>query len=329
MLFPLLLVLSAAPDNADFKKGEELFGQYKYADAAKAMTKARAAKGLDRAMLLRILEVLGVCAGQQRQSAAAQAAFKDLLYLAPGFQFETELAPRVMTPFFEARGQVVEGGGGLEVLAGKSMVTVTDRLKLGKAVRFHFKTPGAADWAVAESAITEGRATLPGAMPEVTWWAELIGDNGAQLALVGSEAAPQVEKPAPVAALTPAAPPTPPPEVTAPPPAKSGSVLRPVSYVLLAAGAVAGGVGGFFGYQSGAAFSQLRAGGLTKSTLTEKQADALVAQGRTNALIADGLYAGAGALGVTAVILWIAGAPSARVSIAPTPNGVVFAGSLP
>lgn len=326
----LLLLLSAAPvDNPDLKKGEELFAQYKYAEARTAMTKARAARGLDRATLIRILEVIGISAGQQRQAAPAQAAFKDLLYLAPNHQFDTEFAPRVMTPYFEARGQVIEGGGALQFTADteRATVVVKDRLQLGKVVRFHSRA-GAAPWAVADVVPTNGKATLPGAPTDVSWWAELLGDNETQLALVGTEAAPQVERPPQAVAAAPTPPPAPPPEVVAP--VMKTSALRPVSYGVLAAAAVAGGVGAYFGVTSSSAFSQLRTaardGSGRVTSLTEKQAYELSASGRQSGTIANALFIGAGALGVTAVVLWFAGAP---VAVAPAPNGVLVSGRFP
>src|SRR4051812_3047044 len=112
MVFVLVSVaLALAPsENADFKRGNELFAKYKYTEARAAMAKARAAKGLDRATLLRILEVEGVSAAQQRKSAPAEAAFRELIVLDPDHVLEAEYAPRVMTPFFEARQATLEAG---------------------------------------------------------------------------------------------------------------------------------------------------------------------------------------------------------------------------
>src|SRR4051812_45956218 len=147
----LVLVLGAAPaaENAELKKGEELFSQYKYPEARAAMAKARLVKGLDRASLLRILEVQGISAAQQRQAAPAQSAFKELLYLAPEHQLDAEYAPRVMTPYFEAKRLVTESGGALELRPSPAQtsrdrvetigVAVSDPLAMGKSVRFHLK----------------------------------------------------------------------------------------------------------------------------------------------------------------------------------------------
>lgn len=328
MLSAALVLATAA--NPDLARGEELFTQYKYADAIKALTKARTAKGLDRASLLKILELTGVSAGQLRQTAQAQAAFRELLVLDPAHQLQTEYAPRVMTPFYEVRQQVIERGS-LEVKPIATTTTrvesvgvslVRDPLSMARGVRFHLLTDGA--WKTTDAMLTAGTATLPVSAPEVTWWAELLGENEAVLAMVGSEAAPRVDgRPTPVAAAEPAA-------KVEKVPTRSSSPLRGVSYAVVGVGVVAAGVGAYFGVQSSAAFAQVRraptdsVGRITG--LTERRAYQLDAQGKQQAMIANVLFVSAGVLAAGGVAMWIAGAP---VVVTPAPNGVVIAGALP
>ncbi len=333
----LVAAVLAAP-NADLKKAEEQFAQFKYAEARASLAKARAAKGLERPTLLRILELQGIAAGQLRQAAQAEAAFRELLVLDPGHKLEQEYAPRVMTPFMEAGGFATEKGA-LELRAGPAVSTADsvesvavevakDPLSMARGVRFHVQGPGGA-WRTVDAALKDGKATLGTRAPEVRWWAELLGDNEAQLALVGSEAAPQVDRPpAPVAAALP--PPVKPPPVDVPAVTSRSSPLRPVSFAVLGGALVAGGLGGFFGWRSSDAFGQLNRA-LSASTgtvtgLTERQAYELNASGKQNATIANALFISAGALAVGGVVLWWLGAP---VELAPAPGGVMVSGSFP
>ena len=316
------VALALAPaDNADFMRGNELFAQYKYPEARAAMAKARTARGLDRATLLRILEVQGIAAGQQRQTAAAAAAFHELMVLDPDHTLDAEYAPRVMTPFFEARQAVIDAGA-LEFKPGQvqngadkvelSVLVGRDPMKLARAVRFHFRTT--ADWKVGDATLEGGKATMRVDAPEVTWWAELLGDNEAQLELLGSEAVPRVERPPAAVALV------------LPP----GSPVRAVSYGVLGAALVAGGVGTYFAFQSSDALSKIdraaRDGNGTITGLTEKAAYNLNASGKQNATIGNALFITGGALAIGGVLMWWFGAP---VAVAPAPNGVTVSGSLP
>lgn len=328
----LAAVTAAAP--GDLTRAEELMTQYKYAEARVALTKARAAKGLDRKSLLRILELQGLAAGQLRQAAPATAAFRELLVLDPARKLDGDFAPRVTTPFMEA-GQAVSELGALEFRPGRvdanagkvTALTVElgrDPLKMARSVVFHVRS--GATWKATPSPLSEGKATLAVSDAEVSWWAELLGDNDAQLVLIGSEETPQVASPPAPVALVPGttlAPP-PPPMVTA---AAPGSPVRTASYVVLGGAVVAAGVGAVFGIKSSGGYASIQnaerdANGVITG-LTESRAAAVGAEAARDGTIANACFIGAGALAVGAVVMWIAGAP---VAVAPTPGGVVVSG---
>lgn len=112
---------------------------------------------------------------------------------------------------------------------------------------------------------------------------------------------------------------------------ESGSALRPVGYIAAGLGVVAIGVGAYFGVTSNndrAKIAGLKpdSGGLVTS-LSQKQAYALDAEARSDALIANVLMgAGAGVFAV-GVLFWFLGAPSSdSVSLLPTFNGFAVAG---
>ena len=313
MLALACALLVTAADSKELKKGEELFSAFKWAEARAALAEARAkAKGLSREQLLRILELSGVAASQQRQVDAAQTAFMELLVLAPEHQLEAEYAPRVMTPFYEAK-RLAQEKGALTVAvepttAGTRVESLTVRVTndpLGhtRSVRFHV---GGADSVVP---LQGGAASVAVGSAEVSWSAELLGDNEAEVYRLE----PRVDRPPPPVVAAPPPTPAPAPAITAPPPAapaKRGG-LRAVSYVAFALALAAGGTGGYFGWRSGDAFGRLdRAlpdGGGLVTSITERDAYALQADGRSSALIANSLYIGAGVLAVAALVLFLVG----------------------
>jgi hypothetical protein len=333
----MLLVLAAAPD-ADFKLGNDYFAQYKYAEARASMAKAKAKPGLDRAKLLRILEVQAIAAGQMRQGEAARDAFRELLLIDPEHKLGAEYAPRVTTPFFEARQGVLDTGALSFVPAPPAVadgkitaigVVVKDPASLAKSVRFHVGEKTAA-FKVPE----DGSVTLQVDGGElVSWWAELLGENTSQLQLIGSAKVPRVEK-APEKPIAP--PPAPPLEAAGPSitqPASTPAVASPLRGIGIAAWGVAAAsaaAGAIFAVSSSADFSKIdratrdQQGIITG--LTEKDAYALSASGGQKATIANSLFIGAGVLAAGGLVLFLVGAPSERVAVAPTPNGVSVSG---
>jgi hypothetical protein len=312
----------AAGATKDFQRGSELFDQFKYAEARSAFTKARAAGNFTRAELLDLLEMTGVAAAQQRQIEAAQNAFVELLTLDPEHKLKNDYAPRVMTPFYEAK-RIVGERGALDASASAKAtvgnveaITISvakDPLKQVRSVRFHLKS--AEKWTTASA--PPQTATFPVSGPEVTWWAELVGDKETQLVLLGTADAPRTEtapSPAPVAA-TPAPsvvsepPPMPPPVVEA---KSGGGGVRTLSYAVLALAVAAGGVGGYFGWRSGNDYNQINGASMNSAgvlSITEHDAYVFAAHGQQSAAIANTLFISAGALALAGVLMWILGGP--------------------
>ncbi len=329
VLLAVVLATMAAPP--ELATAETAMSKYKYADALAALKKARVAKGLDRPSLLRILELQGIAAGQQRQSAQAIAAFTELLTLDPTHKLDGDFAPRVTTPFLEA-GQTVTEQGALEPkpappsIAGRKVAGLTleiprDPLKQVRSVVFHFNA--GAGWQSQSAVPSGGKATIALDAAEVSWWAELMGDNDAHLVLVGSEQAPI------------AAAPPPPPEVVKP--AAAGlPPLRIVSFVAGGLGLAAAGTGLFFGARSSSTLQALTAARAQKDAagnvigVTERDALARGTQAASDGTIANALFLTAGTLVATGVVLFILGAPAegAAASLTLTPTGLVFSGSF-
>lgn len=331
-LWPALLVaLAGGAAPAPLERAEALMEDFRFADAQAALAQTLATPGLSREALLRTLELQGIAAGQLRKSDEALTAFRQLLTLAPDWQLGPDLAPRVSTPFLEAR-QAVETAGPLTLEAeaprrAGAVTTLgvrvpTDALGLARGVVFHVDAGGG--WVRTPAALEGGRAShaVEAAGP-VRWWAELLGARDAQLVRLGDEAAPLE---AGVAAhLRDTA-----PAVTGAAPAPGTSGLRVAGWVLLGGAVAAAGAGVGFGLSSDGDRARLEgaardeAGVITG--LTQVEADRVAGAAARDGAIANGFFIGAGALAVGGAVLWWLGAP---VAVAPTADGVALVGALP
>jgi hypothetical protein len=318
--------------NPDLPQAQLFLEELRYTEAASALDAARARPGNDRATLLKILELQGVVAAMLRQPVKARTAFQTLLSLAPDHQLVGEYAPRVMTPYFEARGWVDEIGAlRLEALpAVKSDTTVerlavrlaSDPLKLGRAVRFHVRSDSAA-WSQQEVPLEQGEASVETRGGQVQWWVELLDEHQAVLALVGSSEEPFTEITAQAQALLDAL-------RRGPQAERSVTPLRTTGYVLLGLAAGTGAAGGFFGLRSRSARAEVEAApvderGVTIG-LTQRQAQELDERARSSARLANVLFGVAGVATVAGGTLYVLGAP---VKVSAGPAGVALEGTIP
>ncbi|WNG18467.1 hypothetical protein [Cystobacter fuscus] len=342
VLTATLLLTSSAwgeTSNPYLPRARQLLEELRYPDAARALEQARAHPGNDRDTLLEILELQGVVAGMLQQPAKARSAFQTLLVLAPDHRLEGDYAPRVVTPFFEAKSWVSDKSAalGLEALpssAEASLLSVqvkTDVLNLGRLVRFHLREGGDA-WRAQEQPLVEGKASVERKGGRVEWWAELLDERRAVLTSVGSDASPLVAlAPGALVSSAPApAPVSPLPEKLPRVAGAPGSPLRTVAYACLGLAVGAGAAGGYLGWQSNQARARVVGApvdeaGYTQG-LTQREAFALDARARAQGGWANILFGVAGAAAIAGGTLWVLGAP---VGVSATPTGVVVGGAFP
>lgn len=347
------LLTAALAANPDLEKAKRLVDDLQYAEARAALDAAVKRQGNDRETVLRIYELQGIVYGTLNDPAKAGKAFQSLLILDPARKLSGDYPPRVMTPFYEARGRASDLGR-LEVKALPAAVgnmrvgqlaveIVSDPLKMVKKVKFHLKQDNGA-WTELAGDLAGKTASVSLDAARVEWWADAIGDRDAVLAQVGSEAQPKVDTAtAPVATAktdTPVAaePLTPPPPATEPAvtrregPGMSGTRVAGIG--LAAAGVVGIGVGAVFGVLSNGARSKIEHAETNSqgqvTGITQREAYQLDASVRTNATIANTLYGLGGALAATGVVLFIVGGSSSSsgsVSVAPAGTGVVVSGA--
>ncbi|HEX8436271.1 hypothetical protein [Archangium sp.] len=339
-LITALLLASQAwgqTPNPELSRARQLLDGLRYTEAARSLEAARAHPGNDRNTLLQILELQGVVAAMLQQPAKARTAFQTLLVLAPDHQLTGDYAPRVVTPFFEARAWVADQRAALRLEAapasktdttieGVAVQVTTDVLRLARAVRFHLRADEA-PWRQEESPLLEGRASVAVKGERVQWWAELLDERQAVLATVGSASAPLRETaPRPQALTAPPKPLTGTPALEGAP----GSPWRTAAYVFLGAAAGTGAAGGYFGWRSRSARAEVEGApvnerGLTTG-LTQREALALDKRARSNARLANILFGVAGVTALTGGTLWVLGAP---VTVSATPSGVTVGGEFP
>jgi hypothetical protein len=329
----LLLALPAwgEPSNPDLARARQLLDELRYSEASRALEAARERPGNDRATLLRILELQGVVAAMLQQPAKAQAAFRTLAVLAPDHQLRGDYAPRVVTPFFEAKGWVAEEQAALRLepsttktemfVEGLTVQLKKDVLNMGRTVRFHLRADGAA-WREVTLPLEEGKSSLTVKAERVQWWAELLDEREAVLVLLGSEAVPLNELSPRLEALT-RAPKTPIESPSSPP-------MRIASYALLGVAAGTGVTGGYFGLRSRSARAEVEGAAVDENGvttgLTQRQALELDQRARSSARIANILFGVAGATAIAGGTLWVLGKP---VTVSATPMGVTVGGELP
>lgn len=176
----------------------------KFPDALKALDAVANAPNNDTATMLALFELQGIAYTGAKKTAQAKTAFQKLLLLAPATKLQGKQPPKVTQAFNEVKKAVnarVPGGIKLEQLTPEikenKVVAVlisleNDVMKLGKKARVHLKADGGA-WTVAEvDAMEMIRADASGKVVE--WWAELLGDKGAVLKTLASEASPLFDK---------------------------------------------------------------------------------------------------------------------------------------
>jgi hypothetical protein len=336
------VVAVALSANPDLEKAVRLVGDLQYAEAQGALDAALKRTGNDRDTLVHIYELQGIVYGTLNQATKAAKAFQTMLVLDPDHKPGGDNPPRVMTPFYEARGRAADlgkldakpltaavAGGRVAQLA----VEVTaDPLKMVKKVRFHFKVDDK-PWADPSAEVVGKNASVNTDGYSVKWWAQVLGDRDAVLVEIGSDAGPRQEgSPAPVVSndikVAPrddvAAPPLPPPTTARASVSEGPSTMRVASLGLMGAGVVALGVGVALGVLSfvdrNAVNNATRNQTGVVTGIKQTDAYALDATVRWAAPAANVLFAVGGALALGGVLLFIL-SPSSSGSLALVPSG--------
>lgn len=313
MLCSLLLGATAAgaQENAALEKARNHIVALEYKEADDALELAWKSPGNSTAQLVDILRLKGIVAASLGNSSRAVTNFLTMFTIDPEAKVADGLPPRVMTPYFEAKGRLSEKGA-LKLKTSSSrdadgnaqliVEVVADPLGLVKSSRISFRLNGGARQTVTSETLP-GMATVAGV--QIDWWAVALNEFGGVLGTFGSEAQPLVGPP----------PRQPTPQVDATAPAKAPSTpmspVRIAAFPLLGGAAACAGIGIALGANAASLKTQIdtlptdASGHVT--TMSQKDAQAIDQQQRGLATGANVLFIGAGALAVTAVVLFIAG----------------------
>lgn len=339
--------LTAAAAFAEGSPAERIDAARALVNAGKhkqALVEAEAVAALEgnpRPVVLGAWEVMGLAWGGLKKAPKAEAVFRRLLTLEPGFKLKGKVSPAASAAFKKAKRWVAQRQGGLVAeqlspaikdghIVGVFLSIDGDATGLVKTVRAHLRVDGAA-WAV-KSQPAEGSTAIEVAGKAVQWWAELLGDHDAVLLTLGSEAEPFVDavpgaiirKAAPTetpaaGASKPVAKADAPTQLTlTPEPAAPGVEVttkatpqkprRVLPWVLVGAGLVSAGVGVGFGVASGSARDRIASASVNAESglvtgMTRAQALEFQQKAQTDAVVANTLY-GAGATLVAGGVLW-------------------------
>lgn len=294
----------------------------RYPAADKALKAALATSGFSRAEALEYYELKGLVAGGANRGAEARDAFVALLTLDPEFKLKGKPAPRVTTPFFEARTLVKEQGAlGVTVegapdaqRVGPVRITVKGSSALVRGLRLELVEGGARR----EEPLAASGGVVDVRSRRIVIIVRALGERDWVL----FESAPtQLESPAPPAPAP--GPPPSPPLVERPAPVPEAR-FRPLAYGLGAGGAAAIVVGIVFGLQARSARELAERGAVTRAEALE-----LAPRAVREATIANVLFIAGGAALAGGVLTFILGLPpSTQVSLVPLEGGAMAMGGL-
>lgn len=307
-----------------------------YLKAKAALAEALAAGTSGREELAEIYRLSGIVAGALGDPKAATAAFERALALSPKVALPPGTSPKIGRPFAAAQAAAKKSGGPLEIrsetVAEPPSVTVivaADPLQMIARVRATVIADGKPEQTFDRPGSLRTTIELPaGARLDVRVAA--LDEQGNRLAELGS-------RDVPIVIVGKAPPPPPPPVVVAPvtpPPPPPPRAARPLylRWWLWGGAAIAfGGAATYFGIDTVIAKRELD--DLNRNSVDHdfSEAKTVEAHARRSALLTNIGYGAAGALAVTAVVLYLTEPRSSRgerLTVAPVHGGgaLVFGG---
>ena len=151
---------------ADVETAEQLYAKLDYDKANEVAERVVKQKNLSHDQLVRAYRVLAVTYAILDKEEQARDAFLHLLVFDPDYTVDSNLGPKVSSPFVEARGQFrsLPAKPGMEVVAnvrsdgGQLRVTTRDPTHIAKKVTVGYRWTSSGDYTV--STIAVGDATV-------------------------------------------------------------------------------------------------------------------------------------------------------------------------
>ena len=239
---------STAPPPADIDYAEKQYAALDYEGANRAADRVLAQHGLSHDQLVRACRILALTHAALGHADEAREAFVELLTYNPDFTADTNLGPRVVEPFLEARGywRGVRVKPGLEVdvkltanEVGVLHITTRDPTHVADDVILGFRWGATSAYQLKPVAIGEGVVVETSVPPEgatrLDYYVQAFDKHDSTVFEVGNPASPK--------SATVAVPPPPPP----PPPAEKKSILKsPLFWGVIVAAVGGGATGAYF-----------------------------------------------------------------------------------
>ena len=307
---PALLGLALGA-SAHLDQGQEALRSLDYQRAESELQQARLEPGLSRTELLALLESYGAVEAILGNHEAAVSSFRELLNLDPAHVAPAKWAPKVRTPFFEAKSWQSEHvpldlKEGAPVTLGDQVTLefelTADTLHLARTLRVHVVgVPAPLDSTVPGPG--KMKVNLP-AKRAVQYWAEILDEHQAVLLATGDGAHPQHTLQANGdGSLGTGA--------TVAPNDSGSDTLRTAGLVVGGGGVVLVAVGAVFGLKvrsdQSTVSNATRDGNGTVTSLTRAQAIKLDSEAKSDAVIADVLFAAGAVAAATGVGIWVGG----------------------
>ncbi len=239
----------------DVDVAEQQYGKLEYDKANETAERILKQRNLSHDQLVRATKVLAVTHAILGQEDQAREAFLRLLVFEPDYTVDTNLGPKVSTPFVEARGQFrsLTAKPGVEVAAnvreggGSLRVTTRDPTRLVKKVTVGHRWTSAGDYTVTTVPVGEATvevAAAPQGRTRLDYFAMALDERDNVVFEAGNSQLPKSTFAD--AGARPAATPTP-----AKPGAEGGGSVfsSPLFWILAGAAVVGGGTAAYFAFR--------------------------------------------------------------------------------
>lgn len=309
-----------ADENRHLADGREALAALKYEQAMHALEKALFSgknSSEDMRTIYRMLGEIHAALGRLDQS---QRHFRSLLALEPTAELARGVSPKIQQPF-KAAADFMSSRGKLEVRCsaddaapGVALEVVSDPLEMVAGARVVYRLQDGTEQTLEASGSGSHTIRVPVTEP-VSLVCAAIDEHGNRLVEIGSWSEPLT--------LTP----PPPPQGESITSVRSGPAApRPLYarwYVWGTAAVLAGGAGGFFGWQASQDEDELDRLNENSADYDFSRAEKVEQRGERNALIANVAFGAAGAFAIAAVVSLVlepdAPVTETTTSLAPLP----------
>lgn len=209
--FGVLLVLCAsfvfsqhARAQSHLREAEAAYGEIDFERALEEATAALEEGGYSPQDLARIYELIGMAAAASDDEERSRDAYIRLLALTPDAEVDTNLAPRLRSPFMEAKGYWASRTDVLAVEArfveARQLLRIelVDPLNMATDIIVRSRVAGTAEYEehnkVAAASVT---INLPD-VAQVEYVVEVLDENGNLIAVLGNDDEPRIAGEAPI-----------------------------------------------------------------------------------------------------------------------------------